>query len=223
MSRRRRAALLAGLAIVLGTLAASDVAGREAALKRQLGPAVPVVVARTRIPEGDRIERRHLGVRMVPQRYAPKLRYASPAALEGLTAARDIPAGSDLHEAMLQSETRQAPGAPVRPGERVVEVVGEGPPDLIVPGARVDVLATRQSADGGGATRIALQDAEVLAVRDAPEARGDGPPRVAVALRVTLAQAVRLATAQSVARDLRLLPRPAGEWADARGARAKRR
>ena len=52
MSRRRRAFALAGLALVLGALAASDVAGREAALERRLGPAVPVVVARADLPAG---------------------------------------------------------------------------------------------------------------------------------------------------------------------------
>ena len=36
MTRRRRAAALLGLALLLGVLAASDVAGREAALRRQL-------------------------------------------------------------------------------------------------------------------------------------------------------------------------------------------
>ncbi|MDX6714872.1 MAG: pilus assembly protein CpaB, partial [Baekduia sp.] len=44
MTRRRRAALLLGLAFLLGALAASDVAGREAALQRSVGRAVPVVV-----------------------------------------------------------------------------------------------------------------------------------------------------------------------------------
>jgi pilus assembly protein CpaB len=45
MSRRRRAILLLGLAMLLGGLAASDVARREAAIARQLGPDTPVVVA----------------------------------------------------------------------------------------------------------------------------------------------------------------------------------
>ena len=48
MSRRRRAALLLGLALVLGALAASDVARREAALRAQLAP----LVRRGRRPPG---------------------------------------------------------------------------------------------------------------------------------------------------------------------------
>jgi hypothetical protein len=45
ISRRRRAAVLLGLALLLGGLAASDVARREAAVRAQVGPVVEVVVA----------------------------------------------------------------------------------------------------------------------------------------------------------------------------------
>ena len=45
MSRRRRGALLIGLALALGGLAASDVGRREAAVRAQLAPLVDVVVA----------------------------------------------------------------------------------------------------------------------------------------------------------------------------------
>src|SRR4051812_50144119 len=54
MSRRRRGALLAGLSLLLGGLAASDVAGREAALRRGVGPLVDVVVAREPLEAGAR-------------------------------------------------------------------------------------------------------------------------------------------------------------------------
>ena len=55
MTRRRRAALLLGLAVVLGALAASDVARREAALRAQLAPLVDVVVARRSLADGRRL------------------------------------------------------------------------------------------------------------------------------------------------------------------------
>lgn len=226
MSRRRRAAALIGLALVLGTLAASDVAGREAALKRQLGPPVPVVVARADLEPGDPLDARRLGVRLVPQRYAPRIRYASTAALEGLTAAQAIPAGADLQRTMVDGGA-EAGGAPVRRGERVAEIVAAGSPELIVPGGRVDVLVTREGGDGGGWTRLALQDAEVLAVRPVGGGDGDGggeggdgadaPTKVAASLRVTLRQAMYLAAAQSFARELRLLPRAAGDRGRLRG------
>ena len=75
MSRRRRAAVLIGLSIILGALAASNVSGREAALRRAVGPAIPVLVARTQLAAGARLEPRALAVRRVPARYAPAAAY----------------------------------------------------------------------------------------------------------------------------------------------------
>jgi len=71
MTRRRRAAVLIGLALVLGALAASDVSGREAELRRQIGAPVPVLVARTALRPGARLDAGALAVRHVPARYAP--------------------------------------------------------------------------------------------------------------------------------------------------------
>jgi pilus assembly protein CpaB len=212
VTRRRRAALLLGLALLLGSLAASDVAGREAALRRSLGDPVPVVVARTRLPAGARLDARRLAIRRVPARYAPAAAYASVAALAGARAAAPIAAGADIVPAAVDDGSRAA-GAPVRPGERVAELVALGSPDLVHAGGRVDVLVTRERGDGAGSTTLALEDAEVLAAAPAAEGAADGAagPRVAVSLRVTLRQAVYLAAAQSFARELRVLPRAAGD------------
>jgi pilus assembly protein CpaB len=212
VSRRRRAAVLGGLAVLLGTLAASDVAGREAALRRSLGPTVPVVVARTRIPAGARLDAARLGLRQVPSRYAPAAGFASVGALSGARAALPLEPGEDVVPAAVDTG-RAAVGAPVRPGERVAQIVARGAPDLVRPGGRVDVLVTREGADGQGSTTLALEDAEVLAASPAPDDgadRGAGP-RVAVSLRVTVRQAVYLAAAESFARDLRVLPRAEGD------------
>jgi pilus assembly protein CpaB len=211
MNRRRRAAILLGLAGVLGGLAASDVSGRERELRRSLGPPVPVVVARIDVTPGDRLDARHLTVRRVPARYAPAAAYASVGALAGARATATLRAGEDVVPAAVDDGT-DAAGAPVRPGERVAELVARASPDLVRPGGHVDVLVTRERGDGSGATTLALEDAEVLAA--APVQGGDTPdagPRVAVSLRVTLRQAVYLAAAQSFARELRLLPRAAGD------------
>jgi pilus assembly protein CpaB len=93
----------------------------------------------------------------------------------------------------------------------VADVVASGPPELVVPGARVDVLVTREQRPGRQAqTRLALEDVEVLSARQAPQSDG-GSARVAASLRVTLRQAVFLAAAQGFAREIRLLPRPAND------------
>jgi pilus assembly protein CpaB len=208
MTRRRRTAALLGLAALLGGLAASDVAGREAALDRALGPTVSVVVARTAITAGTTLDAHRLTTRHVPARFAPRLAYASPAVLAGARAATDLQPGEDLTPAAIDDGSTPA-GAPVRPGERVAELVADGPASLIHAGSRVDVLVTRSGADGSS-TSVALEDAEVLAAH-AQQDDTTHTTRVAVSLRTTARQAVYLAAAQAFARDLRLLPRAAGD------------
>jgi pilus assembly protein CpaB len=208
MSRRRRAALLLGLALVLGALAASDVARREAALRAQVGPAVDVLVARRPIEAGHRVQAGDLAVRRVPARFAPAGAAAVPELVLGQKLAVPVPAGAAVGENLLATDPT---GAGIRSGERAVEVVAAGSPALVVPGARVDVLVTRERGAGGaGATELALEDVEVLA---AHAARGgdDAGPQVAATLRVTVRQAVYLAAAGAFAREIRLLPRAAGD------------
>jgi pilus assembly protein CpaB len=214
VSARRRAVLLAGLAVLLGVLAASDIAGREAALEARVGRPVPVVVVRRTVPAGERLSARVLAVRTVPARFAPAGSYARPAEVAGLRAAVDLPARVDLVPSLLDDGSpAPAAGAPVRVGERVAEVVARGSADLIVPGSRVDVLITRRRGDGGGDTQLALEDAEVLGAAPATASgpSDDGGPRVAVSLRTTVRQAVQLAAAHDLGHELRVLPRAAGD------------
>jgi pilus assembly protein CpaB len=203
--------VLLGLALVLGGLAASDVARREAAVRAQLGPSVAVVVARADLPAGRRVEPTDLAMRSVPARYAPAGAATVPETLIGQRLAAPVERGGYLGAALIASD-RGVAGPPVRKGERAAEVVALGARRLVVPGARVDVLVTRDG-DGGAAagTELALEDVEVLAARPAGAgARGEGE-RVAATLRVTVRDAVYLAAAQSFARELRLLPRAAGD------------
>jgi pilus assembly protein CpaB len=210
MSRIRRAALLLGLALVLGGLAASDVARREAALDRELGPAVDVVVARRDLESGRRVRLGDLGLRRIPRRFAPAGAAAAPEDVVGGRLA--VPVARDAFISRDDFATGERPAAPpVRPGERTAEVVAAGSPEFVVAGARVDVLVTREGRDGlPGATELALEDVEVLDAAPAPEAespRGAGVPRLVVTLRVGVRRAVYLAAAQAFAREIRLLPR----------------
>jgi pilus assembly protein CpaB len=217
MSHRRRALLLGGLALVLGGLAASNVAGREAALARRIGGLVDVVVAREPIAAGALVREHALAVRRVPRRFAPAGAVGSPGALVGLRAAVDIAPGSDI-VASLVGDGRAPPAGPaIRRGERVAHVVALAAPELITPGSHVDVLVTPEPREGSsGEAVLALEDVEVLDA--APAAAGDEAAggagcrpepggRVDASLRVTLRQAVYLAAAQDFARELRLLPR----------------
>ncbi|MBJ7520016.1 MAG: Flp pilus assembly protein CpaB [Solirubrobacteraceae bacterium] len=214
-ARRRRALLLGGLALVLGGLAATDMAGRERALAERIGEPVPVLVSRGAIAAGDPLRPENLARRMVPARYAPQGALASPGDVAGLRAATAIPPDTEILTAMLDDGRTPAIGAPVRRGERVAEVVASGSAELVQPGTRVDVLVTRDDRAGAsGGTTLALQDVEVLAANPAGGAGPEGTEaiaRVEASLRVSLRQAVYLAAAQSFAREVRLLPRAAGD------------
>jgi pilus assembly protein CpaB len=210
MTRRRRGLLLVGLALVLGFLAASDVGRRESAIARQLAPLVDVVVARRDLAAGRTIRAGALAVRRVPARWAPVGAASSVGAVAGAAPGVALPAGAYV-TAMDLATTGPGSSVPVRRGERVVEVVAAGSPELVVAGARVDVLVTRE----GRGTTLALQDVEVLRAGRAPEASGAtaqaAGERVAASLRVTVRQAVYLTAAQAFARELRLLPRAPGD------------
>lgn len=222
-ARRRRALALGGLALVLGGLAATDMAGRERALRARIGDPVPVLVSRTAIDAGAPLRPADLAIRRVPARYAPRGALRSPAEVAGLRAVAPIPPDSEILAGMVGDGREREVGAPVRRGERIAEVVAAASPEFVQPGARVDVLVTREAQGGvGGATALALQDVEVLGARAAGAAPGeegaDGPARVAASLRVSLRQAVYLAAAQSFAREVRLLPRAPGDRRRARTA-----
>jgi pilus assembly protein CpaB len=215
MTRRRRAAALLGLALLLGVLAASDVAGREAALRRELGPTVAVVVVRAPLRAGQRISRAVLALRQVPERYAPPDALRDPAAAVGQRAAVAIARRTDLVASLLAVPGADAEprGPALRRGERALDLVAVGAADAVATGARVDVLVTYDGRAGApGATRVALADVEVLAARPPPAAdapqEGGGLPRLLATLRVTVRQAVALTAAAAAARQVRLLPRP---------------
>jgi pilus assembly protein CpaB len=209
MTRRRRAALLIGLALLLGFLAASDVARRERALRAQLAPLTDVVVARGALPAGRLLRLDDLGVRVMPARYAPAGEPTFAAALAGHRLAVPVAAGGAVTPDLLARKAA-TPEDGLQRGERAVDIVATGSPEAVVAGARVDVLVTTDRRDdAAGSTRLALEDIEVLAAHETPagadkDAKG---PSVTAALRVSVAQAVYLAAAQSFARDIRLLAR----------------
>jgi pilus assembly protein CpaB len=153
----------------------------------------------------------------VPTRYAPAAAARAPGDLLGQRTAVPVAAGAYMSTNELAGAGGEpAPGAPVRRGERVANVVAAGSPQLIQPGGHVDVLVTREGDHGaGGGTLLALEDVEVLAAAAATEGSGStsetAGPRVAASLRVTVKQAVYLAAAQAFAREIRLLPRAAGD------------
>ena len=220
-SPRRRGGLLLCLALACGGLAASDVQDRARRVEAQVGPLVPVVVARRDLDADQRLEDGKLSalleLRQIPARFAPPDGLAAPEEAAGARLAMPLAAGAYLTTSHLgASPDDRAGGTPAR-GERAVDVAVAGGESLAetAPGARVDVLVTAESRSGAGRTTLALEDVELLAARPAGEQRaGEGAEARATTvatLRVTLRQAVYLTAAQSFAREVRLLVRAPGD------------
>jgi len=202
-----------GLAIVLGAFAGADVSRRERALRATIGPSVSIVVAARTLPAGEPLTVDRLTVRTAPGRYAPRDIASDPGQLVGLRPRVEIPAGHDVGSSSLDDGAHDV----LRAGERIADIVAIGDAALVRPGVRVDVLVTRDRGERTGSTRLALEDAEVVGVAAAPGDGGDPTGmRIAVALRVTVKQAVYLAAAQNFATELRVLPRSPDD--DAHGA-----
>jgi pilus assembly protein CpaB len=226
--RRRRAAVLLSLALACGGLAASRVQSRQSEVEGAVGPLVPVLVTRAEVPPGARLRPGQLALRQVPERFAPRDALISPAQVAGRRVAGALAAGSYVTAGSLTAgagREPEAPGAPIRRGERSAEVAVAGGEALTgaPPGTRVDVLVTTESRSGvGGRTYLALQDVELLGARAADGSGGSAPGSAGAGgsaahattiatLRVTLREAVFLTAAQSFARELRLLVRAPGD------------
>jgi pilus assembly protein CpaB len=225
--RRRRAAVLISLALACGGLAASRVQTRANEVESQVGGLVPVLVTRSDVPPGGRLRAARLAVRQVPERFAPRDALSSPQQVVGRRLAGALAAGGYVTAGAFATgaggnDDQAAAGAPIRRGERSVEVAVAGGETLAsaTPGTRVDVLVTTEPRSGAapGRTFLALQDVELLGARsaegEAQSGAGEGAASHAstiATLRVTLREAVYLTAAQSFAREIRLLARSPGD------------
>ena len=224
-TRRRRALLLLSLSLACGGLAASEVGSRMREVEAAVGSGVPVLTATRDVPAGEELRAEHLGVREVPERFAPPDALTAPEEAIGLPVGAPVARGSYVTTALFGDVAAgrgpgQGPG-PLRRGERAVEVAVAGGEVLAgsAPGARVDVLVSTDSREGPGRTLLALEDVELLDLRpgegggvEAVDAGGASAAASGLAtLRVTLQQAVYLTAAQNFAREVRLLPRPPGD------------
>jgi pilus assembly protein CpaB len=214
--------VLALVAVGCGALAAASVHDKVEEVESRTGAPVEVVVAAEEIPPGTRLDRRRvrraLTVREVPARYAPRDGLSAPQAALGFESAVPLPLGAYVTASMLRDpHVRAAPPAPMRRGQRLVDVAVTGGRELAAGGvpARVDVLVTSEGRSGRGRTFVALEDVEVVFARPARASDGadaDGTPSDTVAtLRVDARAAVFLTAAQNFARELRLLTRPLGD------------
>jgi pilus assembly protein CpaB len=210
------------LALACGALAASEVGDRLSEVEGRIGVPVPIVVAARDIDPGSELSRADLRLSHVPQRFAPPDAPTSPDQAVGLQTAGPVAAGSPITAGVVGAAATGEDPRALRRGERAVEVTVAGGASLLeaaVAGARVDVLVSTDPGDGPGSSFLALEDVELLALAPGGSSEAPleadlsaGPAASAVAtLRATLRQAVYLTAAQSYAREIRLLPRPAGD------------
>ena len=214
------------LALASGGLAASQVRQRTQEVERQVGPGAEILVAARDLPAQSRLRSRDLALREVPESFVPRdaLRAVEEAA--GLRIATPVAKGGYLTAGHVRTTERAGRGGGLRRGERAVELAvagGEALAGSSSPGSRVDVVVSSESRDGAGRTFLALEDVELLGLRSTgasaspPGDGGDSEPGAAAkasavaTLRVTLRQAVYLTAAENFAREVRLLPRPAGD------------
>ena len=214
--------MLLSLALACGGLAASRVQTRADEVEAQVGALVPVVVARTHVAPGSRLKAAQLAMRQVPERFAPRDALIAPEQVVGRRVAGALAAGGYVTQgafATSDEHHRSMPGAPIRRGERSVDVGVAGGDALAgaPPDTRVDVIVTTEPRTGAaGRTYLALQDVELLGARAAEDGGGAGDGAGARAttiatLRVTLREAIFLTAAESFARELRLLVRAPGD------------
>lgn len=172
------------------------------------GPAGPVVVAARELGRGTVVEAAMLEVRTVPDRWRPPGALASPDEAVGRVLAADVGAGEAITVSRLAP-----PGGPVATlvpaGLRAVPLTAPMPEGALVPGDRVDVLATYVA--GQPHSETVVSGAEVLKVLPASGLEDVGAATTVLIL-VGPETAERLAYARSLA-DLSLAIGPAAEAA----------
>src|SRR2546423_10866901 len=187
-------------------MAAARIRGEERAVRTQVGPLVPVVVARSPIAARTRIGPQQvvgrLAVARIPARFVPPGALRDPLKAVGTTSAVDIPRGGYVTKLALAPP--RDPHFALHRGERAIDVEVTGGARLAAlggPGARVDVVVTTEPRNGAPRAFVAADGAELLSLR-----RGDGG-RALATLRGPVRQAVFPTAAPSFGRDARLLVR----------------
>jgi Flp pilus assembly protein CpaB len=215
VSRRARAIVFLGLALVTAALAAGIADSYGSRVASGYGPLRQVVVA-TKDLEAKSVlgladVAGGLDVRRVPVRFAPAGALRDPREAVGLAPTVGLEPGSYLVASQLrarqpQDRSSDAFGSSRRP----VEIAVSGAEALLATdaatGAKVDVVVTTEPVGSGpGRTYVAVAAVPLLGL--GPGADGPGPGGTAAAtLALTKRQALRLIAAESFARKLTLLP-----------------
>jgi len=164
---------------------------------------VQVVVASLDIPHGQKLETRHLKLTYVPETLAPADSYRSLTEVEGMVATQAILPGDVIRKGRVAEHLQGATLASlIEPNMRaftvrVNDVVGVA--GFLLPGNRVDVIATRKISNSSQrvSSKTVLRNIKVLAVDQTARSEKNDPVVVrAVTLEVSPTEAEALAKAR---------------------------
>ena len=213
--RQRRGVLLLVLAGLGCLMAFAIVASYVGSVREEVDPKVRVVSLGKDVRANEPIDAGQLRLVEMPERWVPRTALRDRAALAGLVAAADYPAGSIVQRGMAASPPELAPG------QREIAILVDaetGVAGKIDPGANVDIVATFGGDEQQGRpprSRVLVPGARVLDIGQ-PRARGGGEDAVAdpsevvpVTFALSVRQSLVLTYAESFAEEVRLaLVRP---------------
>lgn len=192
-------------ALVLGVAAAVFATrwmqNRLADVESSRAGTVPVVVAATEIPFGERIKATDVKTIDWPQLQRPDGSFADPSLVVGrFTNQKLLPGEMVLKQRIVDESAGNLLSTLIEPNHRAVTVrVNDviGVAGFLLPGNRVDVLATRKDNNRRAETRTLLQNLKVLAVDQTTAQEGKDEPVVvrAVTLEMRPDQAEQLVSA----------------------------
>jgi Flp pilus assembly protein CpaB len=217
MSRRARAIVFLGLALLAAGLAAAIADGYGSRVAGRYGPLRAVVVVSSSLRAGQPIGPEQVAAalerRRVPERFVPAGAMSHPAAALGLAPSTTLPSGSYLLAAQLRPP-RSGDRTPqsLRGGRRPVEISVSGADALLSSGSGsgsrrvVDVVVTSEpSGAGAGRTYVAAAGVPLIGLGPGPDGAAPGGLSAAI-LGLTRRQALRLIAAEAFARKVTLLP-----------------
>jgi len=204
--RKGRVFLLLGVALLLSGGAAwvanKWILQRTMPAAEAKNAGTPVVAAAMKIPFGQKIELTHIKTVPMPDHLIPDGAFEDVAEVEGQIAKQELLPGEIILEGRIAEHLRGSTlAAVVNPKMRAVtlrvnDVIGVA--GFLLPGNRVDILATRRDNKKRPVTRTLLENIKVLAVDQTANPGKDEPVIVrAVTMEMTPRQSETLVTARS--------------------------
>lgn len=202
--KNRRALIFLGLAVAMGLTAAwitSEFAPSSAVAEHITLQTTPVVVVRSDVPVASNLTNAQLTLVDWPAEHVPVGAIHSIADATNRVTRRPLAQGEPVLEAsVFASGAAGGLGAVISEKYRAVSVKVDnviGVAGFVVPGSRVDVMATIRRVDRQNAlpySKVILQDVRVLAIDQKLEEVKSGEPEIVnvVTLEVTTPQAEHL-------------------------------